>query len=80
MPWRLIILVFLAAALVMALGPMAMYLVGVLIGLAIVGLLITLTVTGLYSTRRKSRDTSGTHDGAPDDSDSAGSSGSAPGP
>ncbi len=74
MPWKLIILVFLAAAIVMALGPMAMYLVGVIIGLTIVGLLLTLTITGLFSARQKSRATSGAHDEA-DDSGSKGAAG-----
>jgi hypothetical protein len=73
-PWKLIILVFLAAAVVMALGPMAMYLVGVIIGLAIVGLLLTLTVTGLFSARQKPRTTSGTRAGA-DDSKPKGAAG-----
>lgn len=52
MAWKLGLAIFLAAVLVMTLGPMAMYVIGTLVALAIVGLLVSLTVLGFLSSRR----------------------------
>ncbi|HLV25120.1 MAG TPA: hypothetical protein VKZ41_02320 [Gemmatimonadales bacterium] len=54
-PWKLIILVFLAAMFVVALGPLAIYVVGALLVVVILGLTITLTITGLYSARQAAK-------------------------
>jgi len=56
MAWKLGVAVFLAAALVMILGPMLIYIVGTLIAITIAVLLLTLTAVSLFSPRRPRRD------------------------
>lgn len=59
MAWKLGVAVFLLAALIMILGPMAMYVVAILIALTIVGLLLTLTVVSFFSPRKPKGSTGG---------------------